>query len=316
VVQEPCPLWLGLDRLRRALDIAVGRLGPAARHAATMTGELSDMFESREQGVGAIANILAERLGAPQIYAGRRGFVETGAALAHVGEIASANWHASATLLARGLSDALFVDMGSTTTDIVPVAGAEMRASGYTDATRLAAGELVYTGLVRSFVMALAARAPVGGAWTPLACEYFASTADVYRILQELPDGADQMPTADGRAKTVTGSIARLARMVGRDATDLDVGDWRDLAGWFAEAQLRQIEDAARLVLSRARPDAAAPVIGAGIGRPVIERLAARLRRPYRDFADLIGGAASGDRISDCATAVAVALLCNQEPAW
>ena len=109
---------------------------------------------------------------------------------------------------------ALFIDMGSTTTDIVPVAEV-VAARGYTDAERLAAGELVYTGLVRGFVMATAERAPFAGGWTPLINENFANMADVHRILGSLPDGADQMTTADGRDKTVR-VLARAARPHGR----------------------------------------------------------------------------------------------------
>src|SRR5436305_1575238 len=86
---------------------------------------------------------------------------------------------------------------------------------------RLACGELVYTGLTRSFLMSLCRMAPVAGAWTPLACEHFATSADVYRILGELPEDADQLPAADGRDKTIAASRARLARMVGRDAAEL-----------------------------------------------------------------------------------------------
>src|SRR5947208_2716529 len=84
-------------------------------------------------------------------------------------------------------------------------------------ANRLAAGELVYTGLVRSAAMAIADRAPFAGGWTRLINENFATMADVHRILGSLPEGADLMTTADGREKTFAGSCARLARMVGRD---------------------------------------------------------------------------------------------------
>jgi (4-(4-[2-(gamma-L-glutamylamino)ethyl]phenoxymethyl)furan-2-yl)methanamine synthase len=72
----------------------------------------------------------------------------------HADDIASANWFASVSLAARVARTALFVDMGSTTTDLVPIVDGAIAARAYTDAERLAAGELVYTGLVRSFVMA------------------------------------------------------------------------------------------------------------------------------------------------------------------
>ena len=116
--------------------------------------------------------------------------------------------------------DALFIDIGSTTTDLIPVVAGRVAAVGYSDAERLAAGELIYTGMTRSFVMSLASRAPFRGAWTPLMNEYFASSADVHRILGDLPDGADKMATADGREKTVEASRARLARMIGREADE------------------------------------------------------------------------------------------------
>src|SRR5262249_56345410 len=122
----------------------------------------------------------------------------------------------------------------------------------YTDAQRLSAGELVYTGMVRGFVMATVTRAPFAGEWTTLVNENFANMADVHRILEALPDGADQMATPDGRDKTIAASRARLARMVGRDASDASDAQWRELARWFAEAQLRVISDGAMLVLSRA----------------------------------------------------------------
>ena len=118
-------------------------------------------------------------------------------------------------------------------------------ARGYTDAQRLAAGELVYTGLVRGFVMATADRAPLRGAWTPLVNENFATMADVHRILGTLPADVDLMATADGREKTIDASRARLARMLGTDASDADDETWTLVARWFAESQTRAICDAA-----------------------------------------------------------------------
>ena len=82
-------------------------------------------------------------------------------------------------------------------------------------------GELVYTGFTRTFLFGVASSAPVRGRLTPLMNEYFASIADVHRILGVLDEKDDKHPSADGKEKTVAGSIARLARMVGRDAADL-----------------------------------------------------------------------------------------------
>ncbi len=302
-------MWLGLDRLDEALTAVTARLGPADRHVATMTGELADVFADRAEGVAVLAAMVARHV-APagfEVYGGRTGFVPLEVVANHIEDIASANWHASAALVARHVQDALFCDMGSTTTDIVPVRGGIVCAAGYTDAERLACSELVYTGLTRSFVMTLGPRVPMRGIWTTLAGEYFANTADVYRVLSELPDDADQLPTADGREKTVPASIARLARMVGRDAVAATAAEWRALAAWLAEVQLRQIVDGACLVLSRGVLPDEAPVIGAGVGGRVIAQLAQRLDRRYVDLGELVG--ASPAWLASCAPAVAVALL-------
>ena len=314
-VQLPCPLWLGPERLPAAIAAAAARLGPAACHAATMTGELADAFADRTAGVVHIAGVLALHLApAPVLlWAGRAGFVPAERAAAHAADIASANWLATAMLVAAAVPDGLLADMGSTTTDLIPLAAGAPCPAGHSDAARLAGGELVYTGLARSFVLGLAGRVPFAGAWTPLAGEYFASSADIHRLLGTLPEAADPLPAADGRAKTVAASCARLARMVGRDAAEAPEAAWRDLAAFLAEAQLRRIADAAALVLSRGLVAAGAPVIGAGWGRAVMHRLADRLGRPFRDIATLAPLAAlPADDAAQCAPAAAAALLAGR----
>jgi probable H4MPT-linked C1 transfer pathway protein len=308
VVQAATPLWLGLGSLDAAFDAINAQLGRGDHHVVTMTGELCDAFSSRQEGVAGLAAIAANHLDplALSIYAGRAGFVELGKAGHHAADIASANWHASAALLALRLPDALFIDIGSTTADLIPIVAGQVVAVGYSDAERLASGELVYTGMTRSFVMSLASRAPFRGAWTPLMNEYFASSADVHRILSDLPDGADKMPTADGREKTVEASRARLARMIGREADEGADSEWIRLAAWFAEAQIREITDAASLRLSRNDVAAAAPVVAAGVGEGLAQEVARRLRRSCIGFSSLV---AAPDEASHCAPAVAVALL-------
>jgi probable H4MPT-linked C1 transfer pathway protein len=309
VVQVACPLWRGLDWLQEALLEALTRLGQADQHAATMTGELADIFPDRPTGVARITAMLAGAVAPARllIYT-PSGFIASSEATARAGEVASANWHATAALLARSVPDALLVDMGSTTTDLVPVAAGRPQPSGLTDAARLACGELVYTGLVRTPLMALADRAPFLGAWTTLAREHFATTSDAYRLLGRLPPDADLLPAADGREKSVAASRARIARMVGRDAAEADETAWLALAVWFAECQQRQLTDAALQVLSRGVIPPDAPLVTAGAGRQVAARLAGRLDRREVDFATL-PTLAGVQLAAECAPAVAMALL-------
>jgi (4-(4-[2-(gamma-L-glutamylamino)ethyl]phenoxymethyl)furan-2-yl)methanamine synthase len=314
VVQVPSPLRFGLAQLGDAFTQAKAAIGTAPRHAVTMTAELADTFTSRQDGVAQLAAIAGQQLdGDIRLYAGRAGFVAPSDAANHVLDIASANWHASASLVGRSQPAALLIDLGSTTTDIIPIAQGRVAARGYTDAERLATGELIYAGLVRGFVMATADRAPFAGQWTGLINENFANMADVYRVLGTLPDGVDQMATADGREKSFAASCARLARMVGRDAADANAAQWRALAGWFAEAQIRSIVDGAMLALSQTELDPAAPVVAAGIGTAVVAEVARRLGRRYVGFADLIDAAPQvRERAAQCGPAAALAALASQ----
>jgi probable H4MPT-linked C1 transfer pathway protein len=245
-----------------------------------------------------------------QIYAGRAGFVAPDGAPALWALAASANWHATASVIARVRPEALMIDMGSTTTDVVPIADGLVRARGMKDHERMVVGELVYTGLTRTFLMAGPPLAPVGGSWVPLMSEYFASMADVWRVLGELDEAFDQHPAADGREKTAKASAARLARMVGLDRKDRAPEDWQRLARWFAEGQMRRIEDAMHLVLSAGSFDATPVIVGAGAGRHVLQRIAARQGMVYEDLGDVVpvtDGAGAGAAL--CAPAACVGLL-------
>jgi probable H4MPT-linked C1 transfer pathway protein len=313
VAQVACPLWLGIGELHRAFAEAKLLVGAADLNAATMTAELCDAFASREEGVSGVAALAAQELAPSHVlfYAGPEGFVPLEAVASHAIKIASANWHASASLVGLTHPNALFVDMGSTTTDIIPVIGGKAKTTGYSDAARLANGELVYAGVVRSYLMSSGVKlVPFAGRWVPLMNEWFAATCDVYRLLGELPEDADVMETADGREKTIEASKARLARMLGYDGPEADFSTWQQLARYFAEVQLRDLTDAAHLVLSRGEITEDAPVVGAGAGRFVVQRLASRLNRRFIDFSELI--AASPEvkaKACDCAPASAVAFL-------
>lgn len=300
----PCPLWQGMDRLERAFATARAALPSApCAHAITMTGEGCDLFADRAAGVRRILAAAAEAL-APQtmcVYAKDDGLV----ARAEPGRIASMNWHAMGYALAGTVSDALLVDVGSTTTDLVLVRDGRIQTRGDDDRTRLARDELVYQGIARTPVMALAVRVPYRGAWQGIAAEYFATTADVYRVLGELPEGADLLPSADGRPKTARDSAARLARMVGDDWQVATEGAIHALARWLRAAQIARLRAAALRVCGARLPPF---VVGAGIGRFLVRDLAAACGRRYCDYAEALGIADAG-AANDCAPALALAWL-------
>ncbi len=313
-VQRPCPLWQGLQHLEQALEEALESLGQADAHAVTMTGELADIFADRREGVLSLVAAMQRHLPQAQlqIFAGNRGFVAPEQAAQHTDAIASANWLASAQYAARRGGNGLFIDIGSTTTDIVPLVQGKVRALGQSDAERLATEELVYTGAVRTPVMAVARRAPFAGQWQRLAAEYFATMADVHRLTGHLDPEHDMALTADGAGKTAEDSARRLARMVGRDLTDGSMEQWGELARFIAADQVQDIRNAVERALSRGLLDQHASFIGAGAGCFIACELARQMKREYIDFSDLVDGSDDArEWAAVCAPAFAVAWLAS-----
>jgi (4-(4-[2-(gamma-L-glutamylamino)ethyl]phenoxymethyl)furan-2-yl)methanamine synthase len=323
VAQWACPLWQGLEHLERTIDLVFERWPEAnsdvVQHAVTMTGEMVDLFEDRAHGVQAIAAVLAQRLGPTlRFYAGDAGWLTPQVCAAQWRSVASANWLATARWVATRVPDALLIDIGSTTTDIIPIAGGRVVARAATDAGRLATGELVYQGVVRTPLCGIAQRIEFGGRDFNVMNEWFATTADIYRLTSELAPQYDLYPSADQGPKTASASQVRLARMIGHDAHEATPAEWRGFALRWRELQLREIGVNLAHVSADHPELATAPLIGAGCGRFLAAALARgegqsaepAARREYIDFGTLAGVAAScSDWAATCAPSVAVALL-------
>ncbi|CAB3753921.1 hydantoinase/oxoprolinase family protein [Paraburkholderia solisilvae] len=336
VAQWACPLWQGLVHLERVIDGVFARWPAAgaadARHAVTMTGEMVDLFPDREQGVRVLVQTLAARLDGSSVrfFAGACGWLIAADAIGQWRAVASANWLATSRWVATQLPDALLIDIGSTTTDVVPIVDARVAARGANDAARLVTGELVYQGVVRTPLCGVAHRIAFRGETTAVMNEWFATSADVYRVTGELWPPHDQHPSADDGPKTVDASCARLARMIGWDAADAGADAWRAVAQSWRREQLRAIGAGVAQVCDAHPALADAPLVGAGCGRFLAAALARDMSRSYVDFSALAGagGRSAGmpqpdthgrnerdqrnerdEWIATCAPSVAVALL-------
>ncbi|GJH12026.1 H4MPT-linked C1 transfer pathway protein [Caballeronia novacaledonica] len=320
VAQWACPLWQGIPHLERVIDAMFERWPAAAdasaRHAVTMTGEMVDLFADRAEGVRTLTRTLAQRLGPrTMFFAGDGGWLARSACADGWRKVASANWLATAQWVATCVPDAVLIDIGSTTTDIIPIVGGRVVASGANDAERLISGELVYQGIVRTPLCGVAHRIAFRGETSGVMNEWFATTADVYRLTGELWPEHDQHPSADNGPKTEAASRARIARMIGRDAADASDAEWRRFAQSWRHEQLRALETNLARVIARYAALAAAPIVGAGCGRFLAASLARQEARSYIDFARLAGvaddDATRAEWVSTCAPSVAVALLAS-----
>ena len=321
IAQWPCPLWQGMRHLEEALAQAQARWpshwNAGLAHAATMTGEMVDLFADRADGVARIAAQLACSLGPTlRLFDAAGDWRGPHEAARHWKGIASANWQATGRVVAARVHDAILVDIGSTTTDLIPVRGGRVLLDGTNDAERLASGELVYQGVVRTPLCALGPRVRWRGRAVNVMNEFFATTADVYRLTGELSPAHDQAAPADAGSKDERATHARLARMVGRDARDGSPEDWLALATCWKEAQLAELHGQLQRVCDRAQLPDRAPVIAAGCGAFLAAQLAARCGRPFLRYAQLaFPGRGADDELASwadvCAPAVSIALLAS-----
>jgi (4-(4-[2-(gamma-L-glutamylamino)ethyl]phenoxymethyl)furan-2-yl)methanamine synthase len=282
-VSRPFEVWRDRDALAAVLREVAAEAGEADAVAITMTAELSDAFRTKREGVAFVLAAAEAALGDRPLSvlttAGE--LVSMEEARARPWDVAAANWMATALAVADAHADALLIDVGSTTTDIVPVAGGRVAATAHNDLDRLLAGELVYTGALRTNLAAIAPRVPVRGGWCPVASEYFAISADVHLVLGHLAPEAYDCPTPDGRAATVPFARERIARLVCADVDQLAAHEIDAIAAFLHGEQLRQIEDAAR----RMELSPEAPVVAVGAGAFLGREVAARLERAVAPWA-------------------------------
>ncbi|WP_457334522.1 hydantoinase/oxoprolinase family protein [Rhizobacter sp. P5_C2] len=326
VAQWACPLWQGIEHLERALQSA-GERWPAAaqaRHAVTMTGEMVDLFEHREEGVQRIAALLCDAWpGAPvQFFAGDQGWCGSERVAAEWEHIASANWLATALHAARELGDGVLVDIGSTTTDIIAFKHGQVVTRARSDVQRLATGELVYQGVVRTPLCGLARQIAWRGEQLNVMNEYFATVADVYRLTGELNPAHDLYPSADNAPKDLPATRKRLARMIGMDARDACDGEWLVFAQDWRAAQVDELGTQLHRVMAMHGLSADAVVVSAGCGDFLVPDVLASAHgaacacRSYgADLARIGPGAAPGVAgwAQVCAPSVAVAMLLDME---
>lgn len=315
VEQFASPLWQGLEQLEQLFPKIMEQLPKESRsHAVTITAELADIFENRKDGVASLINVCEKNMGDDiHFYAVNDGLINVESARRKESKVASANWYASASYAASLTESGLFIDVGSTTTDIIPFNNSVLTNRGVDDQSRLRFDELVYTGVIRTSLMALTNQAPFAGEWQNIAAENFATTADVYRVLSSLNEADDLMDAADGKKKDIPGSISRLARMLGTDsdcASSLDV--WYKLAEYFEETQMQLLTRSVLRVLSNT-PNSNAKIVAAGTGRFLVKRIAQRINVPCIEFSDLCNSEIDLQHNSNvCAPAVAVAQLNRQ----
>jgi len=309
VVERPFPLWREPGGLSAVLSETAERVGGArdiSRMAVTMTAELADCFATKREGVAFVLDAFRAAFPGVEhwVYGVDGRFRLADEARQQPLEVAAANWRASATRVARTFSDALFLDVGSTTTDIIPLVAGSVAVEGTTDPARLQSGELVYTGALRTPVCAIVRSVPFERRRCRVAAEHFAIAADVHLWLERIQERDYTCETADGRGRSRMEAGARLARMMCADLEMLGPSDITAIAEHVARAQVTQIKSGIRQVMRRLGPACPRIAVLAGQGTFLARAAAEELHFTVRDLAGEIGSAAAR-----AAPAAAVAYL-------
>ena len=270
-------MWSQRDELTQELRTLMAEAGINDHLVVTMTGELADCFGSKEEGVNFILDAVEEAAAGrhTRVYLSDGKMVTPQIARRKPHLAASANWHALARFSTRYAPQetALLVDVGSTTTDLIPLVNDQVAAQGQTDLERLQAGELVYTGVERSPVCAVVRQVPFRGVSCQVAQEVFATMRDVYILLKDLPEDSANVQTADGKPATKACSRTRLGRMICADSESFNHRDAVAMAQHIADTQLELIAIQAKKVIARL-PGPVSTVILSGHGEFLGKRLA------------------------------------------
>jgi hypothetical protein len=281
IAVEYFPVWKEPENLANVLLTLKERLGADSLDGlgVTMTAELSDAYATKREGVREILTSIKKAFPHMPIHVlnSDAELEQIDTALEEQLRVAAANWAATGWLVAQLIKDCVVVDVGSTSSSIIPVLAAQVAAKGKTDLDKLICGELVYTGGLRTNVAAIVQSVPIKGAVASVASELFALSADVHLVLGNITEKQYTCETADGRGKSMPEALARLARVVCADTETLTTQEIMKMAKYIYNKQVMQVAEGLAKAYSYTKKLAQSevPVVVTGLGKDFIARKAA-----------------------------------------
>ncbi len=281
---EYFPVWKNPEKLGAVLSTLSKAVSGSAKLdcvGVTMTAELSDAYSTKREGVTHILTHVIQAFPTAQILV-----LDVDAKLRSVADaqaeplrIAAANWAATGWMVAQLVKDCIVIDVGSTSTSIIPIIDGHVSAAGKTDLEKIMNGELVYTGSLRTNIVAIVNSIPLRGGTAWVSSELFAQSADVHLVLGNITEGAYTVETADGRGKTRAEALARLARVICADTEMLTEQEIVQFTTYIYGKQIEQITEGLKQVYTRIKPRAKTEVkaVVTGLGKNFLAAKAAQL---------------------------------------
>jgi hypothetical protein len=283
VAVEYFPVWKHPDKLVSVLSELKEKVSGGVDVdgvGLTLTAELSDAYQTKREGVHhVLACAEAAFAGLPLLVLDVDAKLRSvNAAKAEPFKVAAANWAATGWLVAQLVKTCVVVDVGSTSTSIIPVIGGRVSAAGKTDLEKLMVGELVYTGSLRTNVATIVGSVPLRGGVARVSSELFAHSGDVHLVLGNIREDEYTTETADGRGRTRGEALARLARVVCADTKMLTEKEIVEIARHVRDRQVEQVADGLKQVYGRVKLLATGkvPVVVTGLGKTFLGGVAAQ----------------------------------------
>lgn len=273
------PMWCENDTLQDVLIELIENICPLDELdgvGISMTAELVDAYKTKTEGVLDVVRKSNEVFNIPLAFITLDGVKSTEDIKKDPLKAAAANWIATASIASKIASDCIFVDTGSTTTDIIPVKNGHECAQGRSDMERLATGELVYTGTLRTNLCAFLDKIPLEKdnetKYYRVGSELFAETADIYMVLGLITEDDYVCNTNDGAGKSKIECARRIARVLCADLEMLTMDDIEELSENIHQAQVKQVAEAIDEVSKRENINT---IVVTGLGKDIIDRPAA-----------------------------------------
>lgn len=271
------PMWCKNDDLSHILIELIEKICPLSEIDAvgiSMTAELVDAYDTKKDGVLDVVKKCEDTFDCPIAYVGVDGMLSLEDIQKTPLKAAAANWIATAQIATLISDNCIFIDTGSTTTDIIPIKDGKECAIGKSDFDRSATGELVYTGTLRTNLASFLDTVELNGKNYRVASELFAQTADVYMVLDLITEDDYVCDTFDGESKSKIDCAKRIARVVCADLEMLSEEDIVKMAEHIHQKQIEQIADGLKQVHETQGLDL---IITTGLGKDILDKPAAEL---------------------------------------
>ena len=271
------PMWSNNEDLSHVLVELIEKICPVSDIDAvgiSMTAELVDAYDTKKEGVLDVVRKCEKTFTCPIAYVGVDGMLSRKEIEETPLKAAAANWIATAQIATLISDNCIFIDTGSTTTDIIPIKNGKECAIGKSDFDRSATGELVYTGTLRTNLASFLDKIELNGKEYRVASELFAQTADVYTVLDLIKEDDYVCDTFDGESKSKIDCAKRIARVVCADLEMLSMEDIVEMSKFIHKKQVEQIADGLKQVHEEQGLDL---IVVTGLGKDILDKKAAEL---------------------------------------